>query len=319
MKKAGFTILWMLGSFLVGCTLLLGLAIVVNFTRAAQGDTSPPPNNRFVNLLIVYSLPALALVLGVKGVLPGTKIEKSTSKKSNASPNLAPPIIYTPATRPALPPVIPWQETGASKLSRDQIAAVLETVIQQKFGQDRSLLSPELFEALLCCIADKRTFNFIAAQSGRPSEQVVAEFEQTVGFSLPRDYRAFAMSGFGCLFIEVNESVWPRPKEGAIVPAWHLGYTLYVYGLSADVPVYMDIRKQFGVFSKGGHRIVPFLRREGSLDHHCFSPEGSIVLWHSATRTTEPVDLTFTALLLKEIRTLQERAQRIQNEPNPYA
>ena len=87
------------------------------------------------------------------------------------------------------------------------MAAVLERVIQQKFGQDRSLLSPELFEALLGCVVDKKTFNFIAAQSGRPSEQVVTAFEETVGFALPRDYRAFAMSGFGCLFVEVNESV----------------------------------------------------------------------------------------------------------------
>jgi hypothetical protein len=196
---------------------------------------------------------------------------------------------------------------------------MLERVIQQKFGQDRSLLSPELFEALLRCVVDKKTFNFIAAQSGRPSEPVVTAFEQIIGFALPQDYRAFAMSGFGCLCVEVNESIWPRPKEGAIVPAWHLKCALYVYGLSADVPDFMDIRKQFAGFSKGGHRIVPFLRLEGSLDHYCFSPEGGIVLWRSDTRDTQPVDLTFTALLLKEITTLQERAQKIQNEPNPYA
>jgi len=199
------------------------------------------------------------------------------------------------------------------------MAAVLERVIQQKFGQDRSLLSPELFETLLRCVIDKKTFNFIAGQSGRPSGPVVASFEQTIGFALPRDYRAFAMSGFGCLFVEANESVWPRPKEGAIVPAWHLNYALYVYGLSSDVPDFMDIRKQFGAFSKSGRRIVPFLRLEGSLDHYCFSPEGGIVLWRSDTRDTQPVDLTFTALLLKEITTLQEGALRIQNEPNPYA
>lgn len=307
MKRVGFTILWMLVSFLVGCILVIGIIMVVNFKRAAQGDTSSPlPNNRLVNLVIVYSLPALALVLGAMGKLPGTRSEKP-----------APPVISSPIAPPVLPPPMPQAQTGGPKLSPEQVAAVLDKVIQQKFGQDRSLLSPELFDALLRFVVDKKTFNFIAAQSGRPSEQVVTAFEQTIGFGLPQDYRAFAMSGFGCLFIEVNESVWPRPKEGAIVPAWHLKYALYVYGLSGGVPDFMDIRKQFAGFSKGGHRIVPFLRLEGSLDHYCFSPEGGIVLWRM--RDTQPVDLTFTALLLKEITTLRERAQGIQNEPNPYA
>ena len=81
----------------------------------------------------------------------------------------------------------------------------------------------------------------------------------------------------------------------------------------------MDIRKQFAGFSKGGRRIVPVLRLEGSLDHYCFSPEGRMVLWREETREAEPIDLTFTALMLKEIQTLQERAKKIQNEPNPYA
>jgi hypothetical protein len=242
------------------------------------------------------------------GKLPGTRREKS-----------APPVISTSISPPVLPPQLPQAHADAPQLSPEQVTAVLEKVIQQKFGHDRSLLSPELFEALLRCVIDNKTFNFTAARSGRPTESVVTAFEQTIGFGLPQDYRAFALSGFGCLFVEVNESVWPRPKEGAIVPAWHLKYALHVYGLSADVPAFMDIRKQFAGFSKGGRRIVPFLRLEGSLDHYCFTPEGGIVLWRSDTRDTKPVDLTFTALLLKEITALQENAQRIQNEPNPYA
>ena len=195
---------------------------------------------------------------------------------------------------------------------------MLERIIEQKFEQDLTLMSPELFDALLRCVFDKKTFTVTAAQSGRPSEQEITAFEQTIGFGLPQDYRAFARSGFGCLFVEVNESIWPRPKVGSIVPAWHLKYALYVYGLSSGVPDFMDIRKQFALFAKGGRRIVPFLRLEGSLDHYCFSPDGGIVLRQSGTRDTQVIEHTFTELLLKEITTLQQRAQRIQNEPNPY-
>ncbi len=204
-------------------------------------------------------------------------------------------------------------------MGREQLAAELEHVVQQKFGRDRALLSPALFESLLRCIIDKKTFNLVAAQSGRPSEQDVTALEQSMGFGLPQDYRAFAMSGFGCLLLEVNENIWPRPKPGAIVPAWHLKYRILVFGLSAGVPDYMDMRQQFAAFRKGGHRLVPFLRFEGFLDQYCFTPDAHIVLWDAETRDTESVDLTFTALLVRELQTLQERAQRIQKEPNPYA
>lgn len=96
-------------------------------------------------------------------------------------------------------------------------------------------------------------------------------------------------------------------------------YRLYVYGLSANVPDYIDIRKQFAAFSRGGHRFVPFLRLEGYLDHYCFTPEGGIVFWNAEMREAKPVDLSFTSLLIKEIQTLDDNAKKIQNEPNPYA
>ena len=299
----------MFGSFLLGCFLFAGAIMVDDFKRAAPAETSSaPPTNRLVNLVVVYSLPALALVLGVMGKLPGTRRETP-----------APPVISTPIASPVLPPPLPQAQQGAPKLSPEEIAAVLEKTIQEKFGVDRSKLGRELVDELLTCVINKHVFNLTAAQTGRPTEQDVAAFEKTIGFALPQDFRAFVMSGFGCLHLEVKETVWPRPKAGAIVPAWHLMYTLYVYGLSAEVPDFMDIRKQFSGFARGGHRMVPFLRLEGYLDQYCFTPGGGIVLWRSETRDTEPVDLTFSALLLKEIRTLQERAQQIHKEPNPYA
>ena len=319
MKKAAFIVLWMLAAWFVGCMLFLGVVMVTGFARAAEGDDSPPHHSRLLGLLIVYTLPAVVLALGIKGLLPGTASSKATSSSSNAPPVPVRPVIPAAPGPPVLPPPLPAVAPAAPGLSREQMAAVLESVIQRKFGSDRALLSPELFEALLRCVVDKKTFEVVAGQSGRPSEQEVAAFERTVGFSLPQDYRRFAMSGFGCLFLEVKESIWPRPKAGDIVPAWHVRCGLYVYGLSAEVPDFVDVRKQFSEFSKGGRRIVPFLRIEGSLDHYCFSPEGGIVEWRADLDDTEPVDLTFTELLLKEITSLQDRAKRIQTEPNPYA
>lgn len=218
-----------------------------------------------------------------------------------------------PRSAPPLPPPIPPPTIDLL----EKMAAQWDIALKQSLGFDDSQLTPELFAALFACIVDKPTFNFTAARSGRPSEQDLIAFEETIGFALPADFRRYVRTGFGCLFLEVKETVWPRPQAGAIVPAWHLKHGLYVYGLSSSVPDYMDIRKQFAVFSKGGRRIVPFLRIEGSLDHHCFTPEGGIALLRSGK--LEPVDLTFSALLLKEIQSLQARVKKIQTEPNPYA
>jgi len=251
-----------------------------NHGESLSGPKTDHPVLLAANILLVYGLPIMTLVLGIRGVLPGTR---------------------------------------SKKLRPDQIRTAMQDAILRKFEQDISLMSPELFGALFHCLIGKKTYQMAAGKSGRPSEQDVAAFEQTIGFALPQDFRSFAMSAFGSLFLEVNENVWPRPKEGAIVPLWHLMYALYVYGLSADAPDFLDIRKQFARFSKGEHRIVPFLRLVGSFNQYCFTPEKRIVLWHAETRKIDPIDITFTELLIREIQTLQERVGKIQNEPNPYA
>ena len=167
---------------------------------------------------------------------------------------------------------------------------------------------------------DPKVFSAIASRSERPSERDVASFEKTIGFRLPDEFREFLMASLGCFYLEAIESAWPRPKPDDIVPAWHLKYAIHVFGISSDAPDFMDIRKRFAGFPQSGsQRLVPFFAFSCSGDCHCFTPEGRIVVWRSDSGDTQPVDLTFSAFLLKEIRTLQERAQKITNEPNPYA
>jgi hypothetical protein len=255
----------------------------------------------------------VALFLGIKGILPGTRSDKLVNHKPAPTPSAAPLAIQTPAP-PPIPPVI-----GTSPLGADDEKAIIESCLQQYSGEVISLLDPDLFGLLMSCLTDKKTFTFVIVHSSRPSREDIAAFEHKIGILLPQEFRDFCKTKFGCLCFEVNERVWPRPKAGDIVPAWYMSFALYVYGFSAGVPDNMDIRKQFAAFSKSGHRLVPFLKLAGSNNQYCFTPERGIVLWHAATGVVEPVDLSFTALLIREIETLLERAQKIQNEPNPYA
>lgn len=223
-----------------------------------------------------------------------------------------------PSQQASSPPPIP---PPILKPSQEDVSQ-LRLAIKRNFGDDVSKLSPELLNALLGCIIDKQTYNFIASRTGRPSEQDIAAFEQAIGFGLPQDFRSFSMTGFGCLTVEVKESVWPRPKPGAIVPAWYLEHSIYVYGFSSGVPDYMDMRKQFAAFSRSGQRMAPFLKLESlksEFNGYCFTPTGGVVFCRRNPSDVDPVDLTFTALLTKEIQTLCERSEKIRNEPNPYA
>lgn len=121
MKRGGFTILWMFVSFIVGCILFVGVIMAVNFKRAAQGDTSSsPPNNQLVNLAIVYSLPTLALILGVMGKLPGTRSEKSP-----------PPVI----SNPLVPSSVPGTQTDAPK-PPSRVKGYGQKILNQGLNED---------------------------------------------------------------------------------------------------------------------------------------------------------------------------------------
>ena len=42
------------------------------------------------------------------------------------------------------------------------------------------------------------------------------------------------LTHWGMLILEVNEEIWPHPKEFAIAPAWHFNYGFFVFGLSPN-------------------------------------------------------------------------------------
>lgn len=86
MKRALFTILWLLASFVGGVALLICVTLLVSLTIPRNVDvTQPevPPEMRGRALMVglayylfLFGLPVLALVLGIRGKLPGTRRKK---------------------------------------------------------------------------------------------------------------------------------------------------------------------------------------------------------------------------------------------------
>lgn len=156
---------------------------------------------------------------------------------------------------------------------------------------------------------DRKAFTVVACRGHEPSEQDVAAFEAGVGFRLPDEFREFTMSSLGGLYVEVKEALWPRPKEYEVGPFWTLQYAVRVYGLADTIPDWLDIRVRFErLKAVGCPGLVPFLQLECDADMYCFNSAGRIVRWkHEDVEAPDPIDMTFSRLLLSELRELEKR------------
>jgi hypothetical protein len=167
---------------------------------------------------------------------------------------------------------------------------------------------------------DKASFEVYACQGHEPSEADITGFEREVGFGLPEEFREFTKSSLGGLYMAVREAVWPRPKEFDVGPFWSFLYGLTVYGIAFDIPEDLDLRAQFREFRAREEftaGLVPFLKIIGDADPYCFTAQGGIVRWlHEEPETPESVSLSFSDLLMQEIRALEERkAKKLSHPP----
>jgi hypothetical protein len=156
-----------------------------------------------------------------------------------------------------------------------------------------------------------RDFMVYAAGENRASEEALSGFEAAIGFSLPEQFRHYATSAVGGLYIEVKEEIWPPVKVGDFGPIWSFLRSLAVYGLSYEVPEWMDMRvqtKEFLSSSKQAH--VPFLKIRGDADVYCFNSAGDIVRWDHETESFTAIPLDFVGVLEREARELRERKDR---------
>jgi hypothetical protein len=159
---------------------------------------------------------------------------------------------------------------------------------------------------------DKRTFQVVACQGHEPSDADVAAFETDVGFRLPGEFRDFTMSGLGGLYMEVREELWPRAKAYDVGPFWSFLYAIKVFGIAEGIPDWLDIREQYKQFqAEGFPDLVPFLQLVGDADKYCFDSAGQIIRWsHEDPERRDGVDLSFSDLLMREIRELETRQQQ---------
>jgi hypothetical protein len=165
-------------------------------------------------------------------------------------------------------------------------------------------------EAILDRHLDKDFF-CAAAHDDAPSKRQLEDLAQRFGCRLPKDFLAHSTGNLGGLYVEVKESVWPRPKEFDVGPFWSFLYAVFVFGLSADIPDWMNIELAAEEFKNTtGHSRVPCLKVVGDADLYVFDATGTISQWRHETNEFETFDGSFFELLDREIGELRNRKDR---------
>lgn len=159
---------------------------------------------------------------------------------------------------------------------------------------------------------DKKAFSVFAQQGSEPSPADVDHLESTIGFSLPDEFREFAVHPLGGLYMEVQEEIWPRGQEYDVGPFWSFLYGFFVYSLSPDSPDWMRIENGWREMAEAGSPgLVPFLRVISDPDPYCFAPGSRILIWrHEAPDEPDEVQQTFSECVIREIRDLEDRMER---------
>jgi|GEM_PF-701298 len=144
-----------------------------------------------------------------------------------------------------------------------------------------------------------------------PSRKDFRNFEKKYSIALPRDFKDFSASPFGGAYIEVKETVWPRPKKYEVGPFWSFFYAFYVYSFSKDCPQWLDIDIQAQEFTtKVNSDYIPFLRVVGNADVYCFDKSGRIVQWDHELEEFNYIDKSFNELLESEMVELRKRKEQ---------
>lgn len=195
MKKILFTLLWMFLFFQVGVAIIIGLIAIL-------GNTGQLPNNLFspagrathvglllVHIVFVYGLPALALLLSLCGILPGTRRQKSVPVVAPPPPGVVPPPI------PKMPPPPPFTGKGPRPVHH----AFTHVNIPASFilGKNRGQYVSGLF---------RKEMPGIMRQSWR---QVAREFGEDPNLAEQLELTTFRKDLFACGFWEFPTARFP--------------------------------------------------------------------------------------------------------------
>ncbi len=128
------------------------------------------------------------------------------------------------------------------------------------------------------------------------------------GVRYPPEFVAHVCGKFPGIYVEVKETIWPRPKEGDSGPFWSFLYALHSYTSAPGSEPWMRLGDAADSFQKNtGLKAAPVLRVVGDRDLYCVDPKGDLVRFHHEEARLESVPLTFWELFEREVGELAKR------------
>ncbi|HTL28870.1 MAG TPA: hypothetical protein VL282_06615 [Tepidisphaeraceae bacterium] len=169
---------------------------------------------------------------------------------------------------------------------------------------------PDQTEAILGKYLDA-DFRVFPMAKGRQSPDQLNAIGQKHGVVYPPEFSAHVCGQFLGIFVEVEEEVWPRPKEYDVGPFWSFLYALHTFTPATDSEPWMRLDDAATKLrTESGLLAAPILRIVGDADLFCIDPEGQLVHYRHETNELEPVSLTFWELFEREIAELRSRKDR---------
>lgn len=143
------------------------------------------------------------------------------------------------------------------------------------------------------------------------SPEQVAAMAARVGVTYPAALVDHVCGRFPGMYVEVKETVWPRPKPFEVGPFWSFLHAVHTYTGSPDSEPWMRLDHAAETFrAKTQLPAAPVLKVVGDADLYCVDERGGLCRYRHETNELEPVEGDFWSLLDREIGELRARKDR---------
>ena len=157
-------------------------------------------------------------------------------------------------------------------------------------------------------------FRVMPLAPNKSTEQDIRDVEDILKVKFPIDYKIHLLGdgdnvlGTRGIYVEVLESIWPRPKVFEVGPFWSFLYGLHTFTASKKSEDWMQLEvvgKNF--IEKTGLTAVPILKIVGDADVYCVDSNSNIGIYRHEENTIEQVNKTFWEVFEYELKELKER------------
>jgi len=143
------------------------------------------------------------------------------------------------------------------------------------------------------------------------SREQIAAIGARFGVTYPAALADHVCGRFPGMYVEVKESLWPRPKAFDVGPFWSFLYAVHTYTSAPESEPWMRLDHAAERFrADTGLVAAPVLKIEGDADVYCVDAHGTLCRFDHETNELRRVEGDYWSILDREIGELRARKDR---------